>query len=245
MSGFFFGPLGAMIPMEVSAGVQVESGRALSELVTSGGVRYAQQGRNAPRTWTVGRLWQEPAWARLLTAAAHGLLGDVWLYDVAAARENMVPASLASGSGIRLPTDGLPLGSHAAGHTVTVPVLAGRLYTVSAWAGGSAGANVMSFKLGTGATEFVKSPPGTGHRQATGTIRTPSDGLLTVTLLAIGMTGLRVHDGPPDGRFYAGHGTPCKVAIQDPERTLQLVSEDTTRSDYQVTLLEVGKPGTI
>ena len=245
MSGFFFGPLGGMIPVEVSAGVSVSASRGQSELITSGGVRYVQRGRSAPRTWTVGRLWQEPGWARLLSAATHGLLDECWLYDVAAARENMVPAPLAVGTGIKLPTDGIPLGSHAAGHSVTVPVLAGRLYTVSAWAGGSSGVNVMSFKLGSSATEYVKSPPGTGHRQATGTIRTPADGLLTVTLLAIGMTGLRVHDGPPDGRFYAGYGTPCKVAIQDPEQTLQLVSGDTTRSDYQVTLMEVGKPGTI
>lgn len=245
MDTFFLGPLGSMQPVEVSKNLPISTQRGSSELITSGGVRYVQQGRRAPRSWVFSHNWQDPLWARLLSAAAHGLLGDVWLYDVAAARENMVPATLASGTGIRLPTDGLPLSSHAAGHTVTVPVLAGRLYTVSAWVGGSAGANVMSFKLGTGATEFVKSPPGTGHRQATGTIRTPSDGLLTVTLLAIGMTGLRVHDGPPDGRFYAGHGTPCKVVVQDPERTLRLVSRDMTRSDYQVTLMEVGKPGII
>lgn len=245
MDTFFLGPLGSMQPVEVSKNMPISTQRGSSELITSGGVRYVQQGRRAPRSWVFSHNWQDPYWARFLTAAAHGLMDECWLYDVATARENMVPASLAVGSGIKLPTDGIPVGSLAPGHSVTVPVLAGRLYTVSGWCSAPVGSNVMTYQMAGGSVEYVKASPGESHRQSTGTIRTTTDGLLTVTLLVVGTTGLRVHEGAPDGRFYTGYGTPCRVAVQDPERTLRLVSQDMTRSDYQVTLLEVGKPGTI
>lgn len=244
MSSHFFGPLGSMTEVVVSSGVTAETARGFSEFVSAGGVRSVQVGRAAPRSWTVGRVWQGPEWARILTAAAHGLLPQCWLYDVAAARENMLPAWQSAGAGAAVVADGLPLKALAVGHSVTVPLLAGRMYTVSVWSALAVGTSLLSYKLGAGAAVVVSAPPGAGSRCATGTLTPAADGLLVVTVTGAAVAGLRVHDGAPDGRFYAGHGTPCKVAVKDPAQTLQTVA-DQVRSDYQITLLEVGKPGTI
>lgn len=238
MASHFFGPLGAMERLTVSAGVSTETARAYSEFVSSGGVRHVQRGRAAPRTWTVGRLYQGPDWARILSMAAHGLLPQCWLYDVAAARENMVPAQLAAGSGAPVLVGGLPLGGLPVGHVVSVPVLAGHTYSVSAWC--AVDAEMLAYVSGGGPSIPVESLGGSGSASFTAL----EDEILTVTVTRAGVSGLRINDGPFDGRFYAGHGTPCKVAVQDPQRTLQLVTER-VRSDYQVTLLEVGKPGLI
>lgn len=241
MAAFLFGPLGGMVPVRVSAGVSVEPARALSEFVTSGGVRYVQRGRRAPRTWQVGRAYEGPGWAALLADAAHGLLGQCWLYDVAAARENMVPAELSAGTGSPVMVDGRRMGALADGHTATVQVLAGRTYTVSLWSAVAAGATVATLAGST--TGAVKAPPGTGSRSCAASFTPLTDGSATLTVSASGASGLRIHEGGPDGRFYSGYGTPCKVAVQDPARTLELVVDRDTRSAYQVTLMEVGKPG--
>lgn len=238
MAAFLFGPLGSMKAVVVSAGVTVESGRAVSEFVSAGGVRYVQRGRAAPRTWTVGRLWKEPEWARLFTMAAHGLLPECWFYDVAAARENMIPAQLAAGSGAGVLVGGLPLGAVPVGQVVRVPVLAGRLYSVSAWQ--TASGPLFTYRLDGGPVTAVASAYGRGSASFTPT----ADSILTITVTGAAISGLRANEGTFDGTFHAGYGTPCKVAVKDPERTLQMLT-DHTRSDYTVTLMEVGKPGII
>lgn len=243
MAAFLFGPLGGMVPLKVSRGVTDSPTRTMSELVTSGGVRYVQRGRRAPRTWQVGRAYEGPGWAALLADAAHGLLGQCWLYEVAAARENMVPAELSAGTGAPVIVGGRPMGALPVGHTVTVQVLAGRTYTVSLWSAAAAGSTLASLTGST--TGTVKAPPGTGPRPCATSFTPLADGAVTVTVSNAAASGLRVHDGGPDGRFYSGHGTPCKVAVQDPQRTLELVVGQETRSAYQVTLMEVGKPGSL
>lgn len=448
MSSHFFGPLGSMERVVVSAGVTTETARAFSEFISGGGVRHVQRGRAAPRSWTVGRVYQGPDWARLLGLAAHGLLPDCWLYDVAAARENMIPSQLSvgsnadtlirwvrrnlatnpsfesgagmggavtsagsavvgvstdwagsgtqslkiSGNGVleypgaypwggigpsvmtrmgvqagktytvsadfyqfvpqasswatgarcmwfgpsigaawgksadapnipgvhrikctftipagttsmaaaftlgskestgyfdrvlieegttdgtyfdgsapgaswdgipnasasvlagqdfypaqRVLVGGLPMTALRPGHTVQVPVLAGRLYTASVWADESPGSQVATYQLGTQTPQSVLSAPGSGSRSCAASFTPMEDTIATITTTAQNTSGLRLHDGPPDGLYFAGHGTPCKVAVQDPVRTLHLVTEK-VRSDYQVTLQEVGKPGQI
>lgn len=245
MSAFLFGPLGFMVPVRVSTGVSVEASRSLSELVTSGGVRYTQRGRRAPRTWQVGRMYEGPAWAALLSDAAHGLLPQCWLYDVAAARENMVPADKSAGNGSLVVVNGRPMGSLPVGHSATVQVLAGRNYTVSLWSSASAGVTVASLAPVSGPALAVTAPPGAGARSCARSFTPLTDGSVTITVSATGSSGLRLHEGGPDGRFYSGYGTPCKVAVQDPARTLELVVDRETKSAYQVTILEVGRPGTL
>lgn len=243
MATFLFGPLGGMVPLKVSRGVSDSPARSMSELVTSGGVRYVQRGRRAPRTWQVSRAYEGPGWAALLADAAHGLIGQCWLYDVAAARENMVPAELSAGAGAPVVVAGRPMGALPIGHAATVRVLAGRTYTVSLWSAAAAGATVAA--LTGSSTGTVKVPPGSGARSCALSFTPLTDGTATVAVSAAGASGLRIHEGGPDGRFLSGYGTPCKVAVQDPQRTLELVVDRETRSAYQVTLMEVGKPGTL
>lgn len=237
MDTFFLGPLGSMQPVEVSKNLPISTQRGSSELITSGGVRYVQQGRRAPRSWVFSHNWQEPRWAKLLSLAAHGMLTDCWLYDVAAARENMLPATSSLGTGAPVPVEGISMGTLPAGHQVQVPVLAGRLYTVSGW---TLNAGTVLTASCSGVNITVEAVAGLAEASFTPT----SDSILTVIVPQSGLSGLRVHDGAPDGRFMPGHGTPCKVAVQDPAQTLRLVT-DRTYSDYEVTIYEVGKPGLI
>lgn len=244
MAGFLFGPLGGMIPLVVSTGVNVETTRAFSEFVSSGGVRYVQTGRAAPRTWQISRSWQKPEWARLLSMAAHGLLSEPWLYDQAAARENMLPADRSAGQGTPVLVDGLPFGAIPESQVVRVPVLAGRLYTVSAWGDYLPNTRVASYQLGTSPIQPVGTPPGSGSRHSAASFVSPTDTIATLRITQPLVAGLRLHEGPPDNKFVSGYGTPCRVAVQDPARVLQMVTRE-TMSDYTVTLMEVGKPGTI
>lgn len=246
-TAFLFGPLGYMQPLgRVQPGVTRAPSRARGELVTVGGVRYVQKAKRAPRQWDISFGRQAPDVARLLMAAAQGLLGDCWFYDVAAARANMVPANLATGSGAAVLVAGMPLGALAAGTVVTVPVLAGRAYTVSAWSAHAAGQAVFTRKIGAGSTVTVTAPLGSGVRVTSANITTTTDQTLTVTISSgANVSGLRVHEGLPDGDWFPGHGTPCRVDVIDPQAVLQLVDEGHGLSDYTVSIQEVGIPGVI
>ena len=124
---------GAMTDLVVAPGVSPANGRGSNELITTGGNRHYQRGRKNPRSWSVSRPWQTPEFARLLGLVAHGLGGDMVLYDRACARQNLVPASRAVGDGAAVTVAGMSLGA-VTWKSITVPVLAGRTYTVSAWA---------------------------------------------------------------------------------------------------------------
>lgn len=245
MSAFLFGPLGGMVPLKVSRGIATDTSRSMSEMITSGGVRYVQRGRHAPRSWQVQRSFESPAWAALLADAAHGLLGQCWLYDVAAARENMLPAEKSAGSGAPVMVDGRPMGALPSGQSVSVRYLAGRTYTVSIWSAAAAGTTVASLLYTPSTIASAKAPPGTGARPCSLSITPLTDGVLTVTTTTAASSGLRVHEGGSDGRFYSGHGTPTKVAVQDPQRALEILTKTSSRSSYQVSILEVGKPGSL
>lgn len=445
-AAFSFGPLGAMTDLVVAPAVQVDNGRELKTTVTSRGVRWAQRARRNPRTWTVSRPWQDPQFARLLSLAASGLGGDMWLYDRACARQNMLPARLSVGDGtpisvgypgevvrtnlltnpsfeggadqaapfngghggsatsatstdwaasgtrslkvtpngtttaaaryfgptsgdaaafplaagktytiagtihipsgyvpntvgdrgiyvgtvsssgtinytfassqvapatpgdyrlvvtVAIPADakggffrlcigstvtptywdaitveeGVTDGSYFDGATaahgdvsyrwtgtanastseeavgagavvqlgavtwsiVRVPVLAGRTYTVSATLADTDSSVWWSGAPGTGGV--VATAP--GYAAATFTAKTT--GLIALNRWGT-VAGVRVYEGVPDGLFLTSPGTPCRVAVADPEQTYQLVTDQETRIDYQVTLYEVGDTGTI
>lgn len=239
MSSHFVGPLGAMVPMVVSAGVGLETVRPRGELVTTGGVRWAQQARRAPRSWQVGRLWQEPSWARMLGYVAQGIVKDCYLYDVAVARQNMLRSSECVGSGNPVLVDGVPLGSLASGTGPRAYLLAGRTVTISCWTNVIAGANVLTVTH-DGNTVTLAAPPGTGSRYTYATYTPMADGVLTTQVTGT-LSGLRIHEGAPDRSFQVTQGTPCLVEVVDPSEVVQMVT-DRTRIDYQVTLNEVGQP---
>jgi len=247
MTAFLFGPLGYMQPLgEVRPGVTRAPSRARGELVTVGGVRYVQKARHAPRQWDIEYAWITPDVVRILAAAAQGILADCWLYDVAAARANMLPAYLTAGPGSPVLVAGLPLGALAVGTVATVPVLAGRTYTVSAWSAHASGQAAFTYKLGAGATVNATAPAGSGVRVSSVSVIPPADQTLTVTVSAgAGVSGLRVHEGAPDGDWFPGHGTPCRVDVIDPQAVLQLVEDGHGVADYTISLQEVGIPGVI
>lgn len=132
----------------------------------------------------------------------------------------------------------------------------GQPYTISTWvATALTSAQAVIEWVFTGASGAltsgtVSTPPGprTGPVQAADTFTPTEDGVLALairtTALSGEASGLRVHEGTPDGRFYAGRGTPCRVEVFDPASTLKLWRAGEQRSsDYTVQLVEVGVPG--
>lgn len=133
----------------------------------------------------------------------------------------------------------------------------GQMLTMSAWTnalGALTGAIVeWSFAdvdgdvigSGTVTASGSGSPSGTCH---SGTYTPPIDGVLTVRPVGTtrAVSGLRVHEGTPDGGFYAGRSTPCRIEVHDPGLTLkQWKSGGQGSGDYTVTLVEVGVPGEV
>lgn len=238
VAAFSFGPLGAMTDLVVAPGLSPQNERGISEFISSGGVRHVQVGRRNPRRWVVSRPWRDPKFWELLSLAGHGMLGATYLYDRTQAMLNMLPADLCKGSGAPVLVRGLPMGAVTTGAVRKVPVIAGRLYTVSAWTSGSNG-QVLSWHLGSGPAKQLSSLQGFAEAAFTPT----EDSILTVTVNRSDVSGLRVHEGAPDGGFKAGDGTPCRVVVKDPALTYQMVIEESVNADVQVELIEVGLPG--
>lgn len=402
---------GAMADLVVAPGVSPANGRGSNEMVTTGGNRHYQRGRKNPRTWSVSRPWQTPEFARVLGLAAHGLGGDMLLYDRACARQNLIPASRAVGAGAPVPAHIGPRGQelnpdphgfvggawqsssyligydtvkvfeaaprsavfqrgsgtlvgptlapsnaiqvvvgrkymlqapvmalelanlpatgngirltvteYSASRTVlrstvvgpnytsstwpgagvwvqlggswvcpsdtafvvlqvaltpttaglgsrflfgeqsmreslsaavplpsvdwsviTVPVLQGRTYVVCAHTSG--GASPLEVTPPAGAVLASCRPDAFGR--ASYSFVASESGFMQIRRLAT-VTAVQVSEGGAGGLFYATEGTPTTVAVKDPERTYQLVTDTETRIDYTVELLEVGTyPGTI
>lgn len=238
-AAFSFGPLGAMRDLKVSVGVSVEREGALSRFTSSGGFSYFQRPRRAPRSWLVGRLWKDPGFIKFLERAAHGLGGEVFLYDRAVARRNMLPAELSGTPGAGVVVDGASL-APVTWPRVEVPLLAGRLYTISCWTPDTASPLTVLF-TGPGTRGPMATPDHKGRSQMSFT--PTQDGMLTLTRETQVVSGVRVHEGSPDGSFYATSGTPCRVAVEIPDETYQLVTDQETRTDYRVTLREAGRTG--
>lgn len=231
---------GDMTDLVVSPQVSVANGRGTDELVTFGGTRWFQRARKNLRSWSVGRPWQQPQFARLLSLAAHGLGGDVLLYDRACARQNMIPVSRSTGDGPAVTVAGVPMGS-VTWKTLTVPLIPGRTYTVSVWTDFLDGdAPLIITPPGGVATPMPRPAQNTGGRLSVFTFTPTVKGHVALATTTFRVSGVRVHEGVPDGTYYATEGTPCSVAVKDPERTYQLVLDRETRIDYQVELLEVG-----
>jgi len=173
-----------------------------------------------------------------LERAAHGLAGDVFLYDRAVARRNMIPSDLAAVPGQTVPVDGALMGAFG-WESVKVPVLAGRVYTISCWTTGTTSPLLVT-KPGESVGPLPKADA-LGLSQLTFTPVT--DGLIKLARDAQLISGVRVHEGIPDGRFYATSGTPCRVAVEMPSETYQLITDDESRIDYSITLHETGRTG--
>lgn len=181
----------------------------------------------------------------MLTLAAHGVGGDMWLYDRATARQNMLPAHEAVGDGNPVKVDGLPMGA-VSWVSTSVGVIAGRTYTLSAQ---ETSAPTSAYILGTWKTAVGATVGSTfqingslGDDPAVATAVAPAgSATLSLSRGSGPWAGVRVHEGEPDGgAVYLTEGTPCRVAVADPQRTYQMVTDDRTEIDYEITLMEVG-----
>lgn len=238
-AAFNFGPLGAMTELVVAPSPSIEREGALSRFTSSGGVSYFQRPKRRPRAWSVTRPWQDQKFIKHLERAAHGLLGEVFLYDRAVARRNMLPSELSGLPGIGVSVDGAPM-APVTWSSIKVPLLAGRLYTISCWSPNMVSPLTVAF-TGPGTRGPMATPDHLGRSQMS---FTPTvDGIMTITRGAQVVSGVRVHEGSPDGEFYATSGTPCRVAVEIPEETYQMILDRNTLIDYQVTLREAGRTG--
>jgi hypothetical protein len=270
-SAFMLGPLGAMVEVPgVQRGAARATTRAGSELVTLGGVRYVQRAGRVQRAWTLQvSPWTTPETVRWLQAAAQGLLGDLWLLDVASARANMLPSWATAG---RPGTGGTPLvvgfatGVSLAplpvGQTVTVPIVASqRWYRLTGRTSATAGDTIMTTSMG-GLDVDVVAPAGVGTRDfelvrqavyagALPTTYTAEVVSPYVTALRLAMDARYVVIDEPEfadaGGWLPGEDTPCRVVVDDVGRALQsLLTTGHGRSDYDPILLrEVGTTGAI
>lgn len=125
--------------------------------------------------------------------------------------------------------------------SVSVPVIAGRVYSVSLW---STTTTAPLHVTEPGKAEQAMPIPvgGWSSRTFTPTV----SGVVRLRRGTQVIAGVRVHEGIPDRTFYATEGTPTRVAVADPERTYQLVTDQETRIDYSIMIQEVGDyPGAV
>jgi len=108
----------------VASGLEVAADRPVDEWVSVGGVRHEVRGRRAPRTWRVNLGHAGPDAVAALMVAAQGDGGDVWLWDEAAARANVLDPVLVRGRDDYpvVVCDGVPLRAVTGGGTMTVDV---------------------------------------------------------------------------------------------------------------------------
>lgn len=118
-------------------------------------------------------------------------------------------------------------------------VIAGRTYTLSAWTSGVHSG--VGYRIGTGTSEYIPYPTN-GYSAAT---FTPSNsGEITIIRDAgYSAAGIRLHEGLPDGLYYATDGTPTRVETVDPSRTYQLTAQQRMLTDHEIELKEIGLPG--
>lgn len=101
---------------DVQSGVQVQSDRSGSEFTSVGGVRHVQYAPKRARSWNLDFGHAGPESVRALVLAAGGQSGDVWLFDEAAARQNLMPDSAIGDARNQIViVDGLPVRSITSG----------------------------------------------------------------------------------------------------------------------------------
>jgi hypothetical protein len=218
------------------------------------GVQRIQVAAYAPRTWTVNGASLSPAGFRYLLTAAQPQMGlDLWLLDTAAARANMLHPSQTVGAftANTVAVDGWPLPAFSSGSgtdadvVLTIPVIGGQAYTLAIWTAATTG-TVLTY---SGAASGSITGSGAGITRRTASLTPASSGTLTITVkgnLAALSSGLRLFEGADDSvAWLPGHGTPCRVRVDDPTRALQFLLSGQGLSDYSTTLREVGVPGVI
>ena len=246
MIPFWLGVGGTWVPLEhVSVGAAVEATRPSSESVSLGGVVRRQSARAAARSWSLDFKVKTSEFVRYLALAAQGLVGDVFLYDAAAAQVNMLDPRDCVGRDVSQPTIlvGLvPLRTFAAGYTLTTKLRAGVQYHLSGTTSHTAAATLGTYNIGAGAVNIV-APAGTGPRRWSTSFMPLTAATVTIILTVAGVvTALRLTEGSVDSLgFLPGQKAVCQVSVSDPQQVLNMVFSDRLPlSDWSVTLREVG-----
>lgn len=262
-SGLWLGPYAGMVELDgVQAAVAVTQERPTRDLMSLAGSRFVQQARRAPRQWSLSFTpWGAPQLVALVQLAAQGLInGDVWFLDEAAARVNMLPPeftaarTVASTAGSVDSLTGLPsLANVTTGQVVVMPLRGGVNYRLTGITTSTSGTTIGTTKLGAASAVNIVAPAGSGARWWSTTLAPGSATELTVTISVSTVRSLRLVQAVTGTTFadaattwLPGQGTPCKVQIVDPDRTLQqILSTGHARQDASVVVREVGIPGVI
>lgn len=229
---------GVWVPLTgVGAGVGVTTERARSSFTSVGGIRHAQRARRGPRTWSVHLPWADSAALRALELACES--DDVWLHDTAAARINMLrPDQSQGGPGEAIAmVDGLPVrtipGSDDA-PAIRIRVRPGWI-RLSCWTDAVPGTWVLF-----GDDGGLIAPAGSGWRFIEAPINATGPVMKVWPWERI--AALRVTEGltPPQSQWSPGRGTPCRVVVTDPERSLDILRAGEAIGGVSLTLMEVG-----
>lgn len=220
--------------------------RPRSELVTVDGLRYAQQAPRGAREWSLSLVYAGPAAIAALALAAEAP-GAVWLHDDAAARANMLHSPDCYGhdtAAAVLDCGGVPLRALDVGVDVFGTVRGGVTTRLSCWTTEDEDVPIVDLTY-PGGSVTVLAPAGVGSRRAEAVFVASADGSVRSTPMAV-VSGLQVTEGPGSVMWLAGERSPCPVMVLDPDRVLNLLpSGKPMRSDYSVTLREVGEIGYI
>lgn len=264
MGRMLVGPLGGLREVESFPERKVSVERGGASFVTLGGRRVVQRSARVAREWEQSWRLVPPADVAYLAACAEGAIpGPLYLHTQDAALTNLLPSDVAAPcrmgtvalgsvagvvavgmSGGAVPSSGVVQQAAVGAWSATIPVRQVS-HALSAWASAAgpaltwravtaAGAQVATGTLTAAAVSggFRAATTFTPGATAVGVqVRTPAGSLV--------VGGLRLTEGAHDPVWLPGEGVP-QVVVDDPSRTLQLATATEVRSDYTITIREVG-----
>lgn len=258
------GPLGGLREVESFPDRKVTTERPEASFVTLGGRRVIQRSARAARSWEQSWRLSSASDVAYLTACADGSIpGPLYLHTQDAALTNLLPSDVAAPGRMGTVALGSVAGTVPVGMAEGVVPMSGVVqqasagawspiipvrqvsHTLSAWA--SAAGSALSWRTVNAAgaqvaTGMLTAAAVTGGFRASATF-TPGATAAGVQVctpagsLVVG--GLRLTEGAHDPVWLPGVGVP-QVVVGDPQQTLQLATATEVRSDYTVTLREVG-----
>lgn len=235
------GPVGELLPApSPQSGVGVSAERQTSEMITLGGSRVVQMTRARHKTWELSYTWKRPseiAWLGEL--ASGGVVGPIYFFTSKAAVENLAPPLLqVGGSGVVARRRIFAAGDAQIAVSRQIPISSSTLHCLSFLSNGSGS---LTRKLFTAAglelSSVVLSAGASGYR-VTDSFTTPSNAAYMTLTPTAGVGQIRLTEGAHTG-FMAGDGV-APVRVVDPQETLQRAMAGDHRSDFSVTIQEVG-----
>lgn len=223
----------------VTPGVDVDTERPASRMISVDGVAWEERPARGPRTWSLSFEWATERTMNALRVAAH-FPADVWLLDRSMAVVNMLDMPDCLGSGSLLLTNGMPLPRFVAPRAATTMVRRGVATFAALWTDAAEGAPVGTVEW-PGGSASLTAPAGTSAQRVVVPPFTPDvDGPLVFTAAA-GTTGMQVTEDWLPNEWMGGRRTPCRVSIDDPGQTLNRMNENAQGlSNYSVEIREVG-----